>query len=225
MITRTEYTKQLAELDEHVTRLGAMTVADVHATGIALTKGDEGARKGVLESHASCERLRRAIEDSCMGLMLLQQPLARDLRLVTAAFRAVPDLVRIDEMCSDIAILTGEFPDGASESVAPALGTLSELVARMVEKAMDAFEHCDIERANAVFASDDEIDDAYDAIRDAFVVMLRSKGPKDDVLPELLMIAKYYERMGDHAQSIADWALFRATGMYRGHMMGEAEIQ
>lgn len=225
MITRTEYTKQLESLSEHVARLGEQTLSDIRATQLAIVEGDDGAARGIIDAHHTSDQLRRSIEDGCMSLMLLQQPLARDLRLVTASFRAVPDLARIDEMCADIAVLSQELPNSAARPVEGLIDGLVDGVATMVERAMDAFLTFDADAAERVFDTDADVDRLYAETSEEIVRRLRKGAKKNSGLPELLMVAKYYERMGDHAQSIADWAIFNASGEYRGQGIGEADRQ
>lgn len=225
MKTRTEYLGQLDRLAEHLSRLGEAVVADINATGRALTEDDEGAGQGVIESHSSTLRLKRSVEDECLTLMLLQNPMASDMRFVTAAFRAVSDLSRIDETAFEIAELNQELRD---EKIMPKIEQFGELSARaadMVNTAMDAFIEVDAAAAETVFAKDDHVDDLYNQVRTHVVEVLRSDNNEAAVLaaPEVLMMAKYYERMGDHAQRIADWAIFRATGKYRGRGIGGSE--
>lgn len=225
MKTRTEYLGQLDRLAEHLSRLGEAVVSDINATGRALTQDDEGAGQGVIESHSSTLRLKRSVEDECLTLMLLQNPMASDMRFVTAAFRAVSDLSRIDETAFEIAELNQELRD---EKIMPKIEQFGELSARaadMVNTAMDAFIEVDADAAETVFAKDDHVDDLYNQVRTHVVEVLRSDNNEAAVLaaPEVLMMAKYYERMGDHAQRIADWAIFRATGKYRGRGIGGSE--
>ena len=157
-----------------------------------------------------------------MSLMLLQQPMASDLRLVTASFRAISDLARIDEMAYETALLIEEY-DIAHSELAPELAQLAEKVARMVEKALKAFEGSDVQMAEEVFPLDNGVDELFEKIRSDVVELLKTGAEPAAVAPEVLTIAKYYERMGDHSQSIADWAIFRATGSYRGRTMGDKD--
>ena len=157
-----------------------------------------------------------------MSIMLLQQPLAGDLRFVTAAFRAVVDLARINDMVLDIAELALEIEASAATAVAEDMLDLSRQAATMVARAVGAFSTIDASEAEAVFALDDGVDDAFSRTRAGVVGLIKHDAIEALQAPELLMIAKYYERIGDHAQSIADWAVFRATGSYQGRIMGEA---
>lgn len=222
---RTEYLGQLDRLNGHVARLGRAVVADIQASGQALAQDDLGAAQGVVDGHDSCVRLKRSVEDECLTLMLLQNPLASDLRFVTATFRSVSDLSRIDETAYEIALLKGEFDRADVHPDIPEYGELAENAATMVSTAMDAFCGVDDALAETVFPMDERVDRLYDLIKRRVVERLRQASDDDDLefVPETLMIAKYYERMGDRAQRIADWAVFRATGRYRGRGIGGAE--
>ena len=222
-MSRTAYLKQLNTLSDHMVELGSEVVQSIRDTARAIGDADLTATKDVVDRHADDERLRRSIEDSCMNLMLLQQPLASDMRLVTGCFRSINDLSRIDEMAYETALLIDEYDISHSE-LAPELAQLAEKVARMVEKALDAFNNSDVEMAEEVFPQDDGADKLFDKIRDDVVELLKKEsGATAAAAPEVLTIAKYYERMGDHSQSIADWAIFRATGSYRGRTMGDKD--
>lgn len=222
---RTEYLNQLDRLNEHIARLGEAVVADILASGRALAQDDPGAAQGVIDGHDSCVRLKRSVEDECLSLMLLQNPMASDLRFVTASFRSVSDLSRIDETAYEIALLKEEFDRAGVRPDISEYGTLAEHAAKMVNTAMDAFCGVDEALAETVFPMDEEVDGLYDLVKRHIVERLRNSTEDDDLefVPETLMIAKYYERMGDRAQRIADWAIFRATGKYRGRGIGGTE--
>lgn len=221
-MSRTAYLKQLNTLADHMSELGSQVVQSIRDTARAVGDADANASKDVQDRHNDSERLRRSIEDSCMNLMLLQQPLASDLRLVTGCFRSITDLARIDEMAYETALLIDEY-DIAHSELAPELSQLAEKVARMVEKALKAFEGSDVQMAEEVFPLDNGVDELFEKIRSDVVELLKTGAEPASVAPEVLTIAKYYERMGDHSQSIADWAIFRATGSYRGRTMGDKD--
>lgn len=212
MQTRSKYLHQLEELEGYIEKLGSMAVDDIHAVGLALT-GDAAAAQGVLDGAKASRRLRSAIEDGCMDIMLMQQPLvADDLRRVTGSFRIVSDLAHIDEMARDIAYLSTQIPrETASQLDGPFFSSVNR-VADMVSRAVRAFADSDEAGAREVFTLDDEVDALYRTAENTVVDLIR-KGDADAThLPELLMVAKYFERMGDDAERIADWAVFRVTG-------------
>ncbi len=214
--TRSEFLKQLDELDIYIDRLTDKTVADVRALGLGLS-GDAGACAGVLKGSKTERRLRSAIEENCLDIMLLQQPVADDLRFVTGTFRIVSDLTHIDEMARDVAFLLENLPAKVVKRLDKQLALADEKVAIMIEEAVGAFRTCDRERAEKIFAMDDEVDVIYAEAEQAIIDMIRNGKTSPKYLPELLMVAKYFERMADDAERIADWAVFRVTGKHEVH--------
>lgn len=220
--TRTKFTDQLNEVEGLVRRFGEKTVADVRAAGLAVT-GDKGAAEGVMEGRKAEDRLRSAIENTCLDIMLLQQPLIGvDLRFVTGSFRMVSDLSHIDSMTRDAVFLAEEIPAKAAKKLEKEFTTLSAYAANMVNKAVDAFCTTDVEMAQQVMEADTAVNDLYAEAEEKLVGLIRDGKSSAQYLPELLMVAKYFERMGDLAKRIAAWAVFRATGE---HTVAEKESQ
>lgn len=211
MLTRSEYRKQLDEIDETLGEFSRKTTADVRALAKALD-GDEAASEEVLSGEKSARRLRDAIEDGCLDVMLLQQPVAGDLRFISGAFRMVSDLTHIDEKCRDVVDLAKFLPTEVTLKLDRQLDFAAEHVATMVEDAVEAFRASDVDKARSVFSMDDDIDDIYLACEGVVIDLIKASETRAKYLPELLMVAKYFERMGDDAVRIADWAIFRATG-------------
>jgi len=210
---RTAYTNQLHELDDRMAAFGTMAAKDVLLCGTALCEGNASLARDILGGRPSAERDRRSIEDLCMNLLLLQQPLGRDIRLVTATFRAVPDLARIDEMSRDVCETAIDTPGVAESAAAPVLKELSQVVEAMVQRAVDAFVTRDAALAQEVEPMDDEVDALFSRAVTTVVDGLREGGESAYDAPGVLMAAKYFERMGDHAVIVADWAAFRAEGV------------
>ena len=211
MITRSEFRHQLEEIDETLGRFSEKTAKYIRALSLALA-GDADTIDEVLGGVKSERRLRTAIEDGCLDIMLLQQPIAGDLRFVSGSFRLVSDLTHIDEMSRDVAYLAKSLPAEVSAKLKEHLDFAADRVATMVEEAVEAFRTTDVDKARGVFAMDDDIDDIYLAAEGVVVDLIKASETRAKYLPELLMVAKYFERMGDDAVRIADWAVFRATG-------------
>lgn len=211
MITRSEFRHQLEEIDETLGRFSEKTAKDIRALSLALA-GDADTIDEVLGGAKSARRLRTAIEDGCLDIMLLQQPIAGDLRFVSGSFRLVSDLTHIDEMSRDVAYLAKSLPAEVSAKLKEHLDFAADRVATMVEEAVEAFRTTDVDKARGVFAMDDNIDDVYLAAEGVVIDLIKASETRAKYLPELLMVAKYFERMGDDAVRIADWAVFRATG-------------
>ena len=218
VVAREAYKTQLAELGETIAKLGEKTLKSIRQSGEMLANSDMGLAEDIIARRRDIDRLRRTVEDSCMSLMLLQQPMASDMRFVTSAFRSVSDLGRIAEMALDIAELEDEMDTESVEAVGSRLRDLSEKSADMVETALSAFVSSDADVAEQLFEMDNGVDEAFLALRATIVDELRSD--EEDVsartAPELLMIAKYYERIGDHAVNIAEWVVYAITGLYKG---------
>lgn len=210
--TRTKFTEQLDEVEGYIRRFGEKTVADVRAAGLAAT-GDKGAAGGVMGGRKAEDRLRSAIENTCLDIMLLQQPLiGEDLRFVSGAFRMVSDLSHIDSMTRDAVFLVEEIPEKAASKLEGEFRKLSEGAADMVDKAVRAFCAADVELAQQVMEADAAVNELYATAEEKLVSLIRDGKSSAQSLPELLMVAKYFERMGDLAKRIAAWAVFRVTG-------------
>lgn len=220
--TRTKFTDQLNEVEGYIRRFGEKTVADVRAAGLA-ARGDKGAAEGVMDGRKAEDRLRSAIENTCLDIMLLQQPLIGvDLRFVSGSFRMVSDLSHIDSMTRDAVFLTEEIPAKASKKIEAEISQMSESAASMVQKAVDAFCASDVEAAQQVMEADAAVNQLYVAAEEKLVALIRDGKSSAQYLPELLMVAKYFERIGDLAKRIAAWAIFRVTGE---HTVAEKESQ
>ena len=227
-MARLEFTKQLKDMEALVKRFGDKSAADVRAAGLAAS-GDKGAEQGILEGRKAAERLRDNIESNCLDMLLLQQPLiGDDLRFVSSSFRIVSDLAHIDGMTRDVAFIFSELSKKASDRMADKFVAMSGRAAEMVDGAVEAFLTKDADKAREVIASDDELDCMYSESVDLVIDLIKAGKPSPKSLPELLMVAKYFERIGDHAQRIADWAVFRATGeriLTAGDHAADAEVE
>lgn len=212
MATRVEFTRQLSDMEGLLARFAEKSATDVRAAGLAAS-GDRGAETGVLEGRKPADRLRQEIESLCLDIMLMQQPLiGEDLRFVSASFRLVSDLAQIDSMTRDVAFVFSEMPADVTNRLSGSFAHMSEHAAKMVDDSIEAFLTKNVELAQKVIASDDVLDKMYAAAEVVVVELIRQGQPSPRSLPELLMAAKYFERIGDQAQRIADWAVFRATG-------------
>lgn len=222
MAIRSKYTQQLEELSESIRRLSDKAVSDIRGSILALS-GDTGAAEGIAEGAQAANRLRSAIESSCLDAMLLQQPIvAGDLRFVSGAFRIVSDLTHIDGMVREVAYLSTVIPQEIIDRIEGKLARAGEKVANMIDQAVTAFLDSSEEQARRVFVADDEIDALYRECESEIVEMIRTTDSDATHLPELLMVAKYFERMGDDAQRIAAWAVFRVTGEHEVYSHGGA---
>lgn len=212
MQTRTKFTSQLEEIETLVNRFKDKCSSDILAAGL-VASGDEGAREGLVDGRKEEDRLRSSIENNCLDAMLLQQPLfGDDLRFISGSFRIVSDLSHIDSMTRDLALLVEELPSKATDKVADEAVLMSRLCATMVSDAVDAFMKSDVELAQRTIESDEKVNSTYWEVHGKLVKLIRDGKSSAQYLPELIMVVKYFERIGDLSKRVANWAIFRVTG-------------
>ena len=208
---RSKYTNQLEKIDELLGTFAEKTSGDIRALATALG-GDAAVAEEIIEGDQEARRLRSAIEGNCTDALLLQQPVAGDYRFVTGTFRLVSDLAHIDSKARDVAELAQSLPAEVTANLSEHLSFAAKRVAEMVDEAIEAFRTSDADKARGVFAMDDDVDDVYLAAEGVVIDLIKAGETRAKYLPELLMVAKYFERMGDDAVRIADWVIFRVTG-------------
>ncbi|MEE8673953.1 phosphate signaling complex PhoU family protein [Tractidigestivibacter scatoligenes] len=210
--TRSKLTAQLKDIEDLLVRFKDKCASDIRATGLAAT-GDKGAQEGLARGRKAEDRLRTSIESSCLDVLLLQQPLiGDDMRFVTGSFRIVSDLSHIDGMTRDASFLVSEVPEKATSKFTSEFTQMADATAKMVEKAIDAFCNSDVSAAQEVIQDDAAVNLIYGDVTEKLVAQIREGKSSARYLPEVLMVAKYFERIGDLAKRIASWAIFRVTG-------------
>lgn len=222
--TRTKFREQLQEIQGYLERLEEKCAADALAVGLAAA-GDRGAAEGVIEGRKAEDRLRSAIEQNCLEVMLLQQPLiGEDLRFVTGAFRVVSDLSHIDGMCRDAAYLSCEVTPEAVDVAAAELTEMSELCASMVRHSGKAFATVDTKAAQNVINQDARVNALYSEVEKKIVTLIKNDAAHPRSALKQLMLAKYFERIGDLCKRVANWATFRATGKHTVQHKSTSEL-
>jgi len=154
------------------------------------------------------------IERQCLKLLLQQQPVAKDLRIISAALKMITDIERIGDQACDIVELVQEVSEMYQESF-PHIRNMAQEAVKMVRQSIEAFVKRDLELANYVIAYDDIVDDLFSAVKDDIIEKIKTDGNNVQILVDLLMIAKYLERIGDHATNIAEWVVFSITGKHK----------
>ena len=210
---RRKYEEELADLKTALVQMGALCEEAISLSLRALEEGDRRLLDRVYAADSRIDRAQRDIESQCMRILLLQQPVARDLRTISSAMRMISDMERIGDQASDIAgiaqyvIERGPIGDDALKKMA------SEAVS-MVTDAIDSFVTDDAALARSVVLHDDTVDTLFVDIRRELIEALRADGAEGEYCFDLLMIAKYLERIGDHAVNIAGWVEYALTGEY-----------
>ncbi len=211
---RSKYDQQLQALNTRLIEMGAQVEGAIAASIRALKERDIALAKQVIAADAQVDAMEKDIEASCLKLLLQQQPVARDLRLISAALKMITDMERIGDQAADIAeisvYLAGQAHGKEMEHIPP----MAEATAKMVAQSIDAFVKKDLELAHAVIAFDDVVDDLFDKVKNDLIALIGVNSESGGQALDLLMIAKYLERIGDHAENIAEWVVFSITGRH-----------
>lgn len=208
---RSQFDRQLQKLKTEMIAMGLLCRRAVETAGKALLHGDHAMVKELPELLPQIDQKEREIETVCLQLLLQQQPVARDLRTVSAAMKMVTDMERIGDQSADLAeILAMGHISRIPETLPMEKLTLS--VIRMVTDSMDAFVGQDEDEAWAVLRYDDVVDGCFNECKAALLALLQAAEIDGEAMLDLLMISKYFERIGDHAVNIAKWVIFSVTG-------------
>lgn len=212
---RSEFDGQLQSLHKELIEMGALCEKAIAMAAKALSEGNIKTANKVPELSAEIDRKERDIEAMCMKLLLQQQPVAKDLRMISSALKMVTDMERIGDNSGDIAEIVTMANITASDNTEH-IQNMARATIKMVTDSIDAFVKRDIDLANAVIAYDDVVDGFFDKIKTDLIGQFGSPEANGEKVLDLLMIAKYFERMGDHAAEIAKWVLFSITGNKEG---------
>ena len=211
---RNRFDEQLAELNKEIIEMGSMCEEVIDKAVKAINHGDISLAKSVKQSGASIDQMERDIEDRCMKLLLHQQPVARDLRMISAALKMITDMERIGDQAEDIAEIV-TFLGGRTVGEMKLISEMAYKTIEMVTASVDAFVKKDIVLAESVIEKDDIVDNYFSDIKSNIINWI-ANNPKDgEFALDLLMIAKYLERIGDHATNIAEWVIFSVTGIHK----------
>lgn len=213
---RKTFDAELQELNYEMIDMAAAAEDAIDVVVESLASDDDAAAKGAMELTKHMDEMERDIENRCLRLLLQQQPVARDLRTISAALKMVTDLQRIGDQCSNIAeislLLTGQKQTAALAHIR----TMSQKAGVMVKRAIFSYVNRDTDAAKAVIALDDEIDELFRTIKAELVELIVESRQEADQAIDLIIIAKYLERIADHAVNIAQWAIFCVTGEILG---------
>ena len=212
---RSKFDEQLSLLNKKMIEMGALCEELIARVAKALLSGDiEGAREAKAHGH-EIDRMEREIESICLKLLLQQQPVAKDLRVISAAIKMITDMERIGDQAEDIAEII-PFLNGRTGSEFADFKPMAEATCKMVTDSIDAYVKQDVELAKAVSEHDDIVDEAFRRMKDLLIKMISENSADGEYAVDLLMIAKYFERIGDHATNIAEWVEFSVTGIHKG---------
>ena len=210
---RERFNEQLERLHVEMIRMGALCEDAISAAAGALLKGDRDLAQSAIAAEREIDQKEREVEALCLKLLLQQQPVARDLREISAALKMISDLERIGDQAADIAELTAhvELPDGSGRLH---IGDMARAVIRMVTDSVDSFVKRDVALARKVCAADDTVDELFNQVKRELIALIASDAAYGEKGLDMMMVAKYLERIGDHATNVAEWVEYSLTGIH-----------
>ena len=209
---RNRFDRQLKQLNDELIEMGSMIEKSIEKSVVALVTQNVEKAKDVIAFDAEIDRQEREIESLCMKLLLQQQPVARDLRLISSALKMITDMERIGDQSADIAELALMMADKPYIKDLKHISQMGQETMVMVVSSVDAFVEKDLGKAKEVLAHDDLVDDLFDEVKKELIELIHQNMENGEQATDLLMIAKYFERIGDHATNIAEWVIYSITG-------------
>lgn len=210
---RSRFDEQLALLNRELIEMGSLCEEVIALASRALTEGDRELAAKVVPLDEEIDQKERAIESLCLKLLLQQQPVARDLRQISAALKMITDMERIGDQADDISEII-IYLGGRTAEHDDLLRSMARATIKMVTESVDAYVKHDTILAEKVIADDDTVDDYFEQVKRALIGKIAANPDDGEYALDLLMIAKYFERIGDHAVNIAEWVIFSITGVH-----------
>ena len=211
---RNQYEEQLRQLNESLTEMGDLCEAAIGKVNEALKAGHQAVVSEIYDLEMEVDEKEREIESLCLKLILQQQPVARDLRQISSALKMISDMERIGDQCSDITDII-KFLEKHGEMELEThvhLEAMANAARAMVTKAVSAYVNQDLELAREVMASDDKVDGLFDEVKNELIALIAQHPDEGEACLDLLMVAKYLERIGDYTTNTAEWVEFAITG-------------
>ena len=212
-MTRKQYDMQLKQLNDELIRMVEMIEKAISDAVTALVSRDDSKAREIIAFDEEIDQQERLVETMCFKLLLSQQPVARDLRMVSSALKMITDMERIGDHAADISeieLMLESLPRMSNDH----LREMATQTSVMLIRSLEAFVEKDQEKAQWVIDHDDVVDDLFDAVKSELIAAIHEDPEKGELATDLLMAAKYFERIGDHATNIAEWAIFAMTGKH-----------
>ena len=211
---RNRFDRELVRLNNELIEMGSMIEKSIETAVKAMVNQDVELANRVIESDDEIDQQERQIEDLCLKLLLQQQPVAKDLRLISSALKMVTDMERIGDHATDISEITIALADKSYIKKLEHIQQMAKETMIMLVKSIEAFVNKDIEEAYYVIKRDDVVDDLFSKVKTELVQMIHENVDVGEQATDFLMVAKYLERIGDHATNISEWVIFSITGTH-----------
>ena len=218
---RNRFDRQLKKLNDELIDMGSMIEKSIEKALVALVTQNVEKAQEVITFDLEIDRQEREIESLCMKLLLQQQPVARDLRLISSALKMITDMERIGDQAADIAELAIFMAEKPYIKELKHITQMGQETMVMVVTSVDAFVEKDLQKAQEVLVHDDIVDQLFDAVKSELIEMIHQDKEIGEQATDLLMVAKYFERIGDHATNIAEWVIYSITGEHENNIKSE----
>lgn len=205
---RSKFDEQLMELNKEMIEMGNKIISSIKNAIEALVAQDEKMARGIMESDTEVDRLQKKIESICFNLLIQQQPVAKDLRTVTAAMKMVTDMERIGDHAADISEMTILMGKNSRINDFPHISKMATETMIMLNHSIEAYVEKDVNKAKEVILHDDVVDDLFLEAKKDVIELILTNPSEGEEATDILMIAKYFERIGDHATNIAEWVIY-----------------
>ena len=212
---RNRFDTQLEELNTELIRMGSLIEASITNAVKALIDQDKSQAKKAIQEDLEVDQKEQEIENLCLKLLVQQQPVARDLRLISAALKMITDMERIGDQAADISEIAIYLSEAPYVTKLVKIPQMAEETVKMVTGSIDAFVKKDLNMAQAVVDADDIVDDLFLQVKSDLINLIHENAENGSQALDLLMVAKYLERIGDHAVNIAEWVIFSITGVHK----------
>ncbi len=208
---RNRFERQLEELNNEIITMGALCEEAIENSIKHLFSVDEQLREVIADTEKQINCKERDIEILCMKLLMQQQPVAGDLRIISSALKMISDMERIGDQALDIASMAG-YVEQSDVKARSHIADMAKATMRMVACSIESFVKKDIDMAYKAIKYDDEVDALFNTVKSELIDAVKKDGENGEALIDLVMIAKYFERIGDHAENIAEWVIYSITG-------------
>lgn len=216
---RNRFDRQLERLNDEMIEMGSMIEAAIEKAVSALVTQDVEKAKAAIKADDEIDHQERDIENLCLKLLLQQQPVAKDLRQISSALKMITDMERIGDHAADISEITILMAGQPYIKKLEHIQEMAKETMQMLVNAVDAFVEKNMQKAQDVIKRDDVVDELFNQVKTELIQLIHQDAEAGEQAADLLMIAKYFERIGDHATNISEWVIFSITGTH----VGEAE--
>ena len=211
---RNRFDRQLEQLNNELIEMGSLICRAIDMSVDALVNMDMEKAENSIDFDLEIDHKERDIETICMKLLVQQQPVARDLRLISSALKMITDMERIGDQAADISEINISMSQIQGDVKFDTIQELARITSDMVVKSIEAFVTKDKELAQKVIDMDDEVDNRFDKLKGDVIRSINENSGYGEKATDMFMIGKYFERIGDHATNIADWVIYSITGKH-----------